>query len=98
AKLEINEGCLSVPDMRATVIRHAEVDVEFTNRSGEFRRTTIRGLTAGTFQHEIDHLNGTLFLDRVRDTRTLTTWEMFERYGRADFEEQAREIVERYGS
>ena len=40
-----------------------------------------RGLTAGTFQHEVDHLDGVLFVDRVADPRTLTTWEQFERFG-----------------
>jgi hypothetical protein len=39
-----------------------------------------------------------LFLDRVSDPRSLTTWEMFDRHGRAEFEARARDIVERYGS
>ena len=44
-----------------------------------------RGLTAGTFQHEVDHLDGMLFLDRVRDPTTLTTWEQFNRHHREAF-------------
>ena len=43
-------------------------------------RRCRRGLTAGTFQHELDHLDGMLFLDRVTDPATLTTWEQFERF------------------
>ena len=57
-----------------------------------------RGLTAGTFQHELDHLDGTLFVDRVSDPRTLTTWDEFERFHRDAFVERARRIVERVGS
>jgi peptide deformylase len=44
-----------------------------------------RGLTAGTFQHEVDHLDGVLFLDRVTDPRSFSTWEEFERHGKAEF-------------
>ena len=47
-----------------------------------------RGLTAGTFQHECDHLDGVLFLDRVTDPTTFTTWEQFERFHRAAFVER----------
>jgi peptide deformylase len=96
--VEINEGCLSVPDLRGTVRRHAEIVVEFEDRDGATERQTVAGLTAGTFQHEIDHLDGLLFLDRVADPRTLATWAMYDRYERADFEERARAIVARYGS
>jgi peptide deformylase len=96
--VEINEGCLSVPDLRGTVPRHAEIVVEFEDRDGATERRTVAGLTAGTVQHEIDHLDGLLFLDRVADPRTLATWAMYDRYERADFEERARAIVARYGS
>ncbi len=40
----------------------------------------VEGLTAGTFQHEVDHLDGVLFLDRVTDPRSFSTWEQFERH------------------
>jgi peptide deformylase len=97
-QIEINEGCLSVPDLRGSVARSAEVEVEYEDREGATRRQAVRGLTAGTFQHEIDHLDGVLFLDRVRDPRSLATWEMFDRYERRAFEEHARAVVERWGS
>jgi peptide deformylase len=95
---EVNEGCLSVPDRRGSLSRHAEVLVRFLDRDGEPKELVARGLTAGTFQHGVDHLDGVLFLDRVEDPATLTTWEQFERHGRAAFEAHARAIVERYGS
>jgi peptide deformylase len=96
--LEINEGCLSVPDLRGTVDRAAAVRVRYLDRHGDERIEERRGLTAGTFQHELDHLDGVLFLDRVRDPATFTTWEQFDRHHRKRFEEQARAIVERLGS
>jgi peptide deformylase len=97
-EIEINEGCLSVPDLRGTVRRSAVVVVEYEDRAGTTQRQTVRGLTAGTYQHEIDHLDGVLFLDRVGDPRSLATWEMFDRHQRRAFEEHARAVVERWGS
>jgi peptide deformylase len=96
--LAINEGCLSVPDLRGTLERAAAVRVRYLDRHGNPCDEERRGLTAGTFQHEFDHLNGVLFLDRVRDPATFTTWEQFDRHGRAEFEARARAIVERLGS
>jgi peptide deformylase len=97
-QLEINEGCLSVPDLRGTVDRAASVRVRYLDRDGVEQVEGRRGLTAGTFQHEVDHLDGVLFLDRVRDPATFTTWEQFDRHHRSRFEAQARAIVERLGS
>jgi peptide deformylase len=98
ATVEINEGCLSVPDLRGTVPRFEAVRVRYLDRDGGAHDEVRRGLTAGTFQHEVDHLDGVLFLDRVRDPATYATWEQFDRHGRAAFEARAREIVERLGS
>jgi peptide deformylase len=94
----INEGCLSVPDLRGEVPRHVTIRVRYLDREGEQHEEIRRGLTAGTFQHELDHLDGVLFVDRVEDRSTLSTWAEFERYHRAGFEERARQLVERVGS
>jgi peptide deformylase len=83
--LLINEGCLSVPDLRGDVARHLRVSVQYFDRNGAPSSVEAEGLTAGTFQHEVDHLDGVLFLDRVADTRTLSTWEQFARHGERDF-------------
>jgi peptide deformylase len=96
--VEINEGCLSVPDLRGNVMRHVNVRVRYLDRDGNEHDEVKRGLTAGTFQHECDHLDGRLFLDRVVDTTTLTTWEQFERFHRDDFVARITEFVERVGS
>jgi peptide deformylase len=94
---EVNEGCLSVPDLRGNLTRHVNVRVRYLDRDGNERDEVVRGLTAGTFQHEIDHLNGTLFVDRA-DPRSLATWEQFERHQRDEFVERATELVRRVGS
>jgi peptide deformylase len=95
---EVNEGCLSVPDLRGSLERYVSVRVRYLDRHGAPVEEVRRGLTAGTFQHEVDHLNGVLFLDRVEDPKTFTTWEQFDRHGRAAFEARARALVERVGS
>jgi peptide deformylase len=96
--VEINEGCLSVPDLRGSVMRHVNVRVRFLDRHGVVYDEVKRGLTAGTFQHECDHLDGVLFLDRVTDPTTFTTWAQFERFHRAAFIERISEFVARVGS
>jgi peptide deformylase len=95
---QINEGCLSVPNLRGEVPRHMSIRVRYLDREGTEHEEVRRGLTAGTFQHELDHLDGTLFLDRVSDPSTFSTWEQFERFHREEFMERARRIVERTGS
>jgi peptide deformylase len=95
---QINEGCLSVPDLRGEVPRHVNIRLRYLDRQGMEHEEVRRGLTAGTFQHELDHLDGTLFVDRVADPRTLTTWAQFERFHKDAFVERARRLVERVGS
>ena len=94
----INEGCLSVPDLRGTLDRHVTVRLRYLDRDGAEHDEIRRGLTAGTFQHEVDHLDGILFLDRVSDPTTFTTWEQFERHHRDAFVARITEFVERVGS
>lgn len=96
--VEINEGCLSVPNLRGSVKRHVNVRVRYLDRHGVAHDEIKRGLTAGTFQHECDHLDGVLFLDRVHDPRSFTTWEQFERFHRDAFIERINEFVARVGS
>jgi peptide deformylase len=95
---EINEGCLSVPNLRGDVPRHLAVRVRYLDRDGVEREQVVRGLTAGTFQHEVDHLDGVLFVDRVVDPKTLTTWEQFERFRRDEFLARVDSLVARSGS
>ena len=92
------EGCLSVPNLRGEVRRFTGVKVRAWDRHGKDVELDIKGLTAGTFQHEVDHLDGKVFLDRVEDTRTLATWADFERHHMAAFVERAKALVAKFGS
>ena len=91
------EGCLSVPNLRGVVERLTEVRVTGLTREGEPFERRARGLTAGTFQHELDHLDGVLFVDRVKDPKTLCTWAEFDRYHKQAFVERIVPFVRRMG-
>ena len=91
------EGCLSVPNLRGRVKRHVSVRVQAWDRHGKPIDEVVHGLKAGTFQHEVDHLNGKIFVDRA-DPSTFTTWTEFERHHRARFVEEVQQLVARVGS
>ena len=78
--LESYEGCLSVPNLRGKVERFANLRVEYVDRHGEPHGFECSGIKAVTYQHEVDHLDGKLFVDRVKDTTTLTTWKNYGRH------------------
>ncbi|MEX2280259.1 MAG: peptide deformylase [Acidimicrobiia bacterium] len=92
----INEGCLSVP-LRGDLQRHVTIEVSYLDRDGVAHTETRLGLTAGTFQHEIDHLDGRLIVDRI-DPATLATWEQFEAHQREAFVARITDFVRRVGS
>jgi peptide deformylase len=73
------EGCLSVSGYRAVVSRSKVIEVECLDECGTFRRIRANGWYARILQHEIDHLNGMLYVDRM-NARTLMTNEMYQRY------------------
>src|SRR2546423_611736 len=60
------EGCLSVPGFNATVVRPSRAVLKGLDRHGEAQRLEGSGLLARAFQHEMDHLDGTVFVDRLR--------------------------------
>ncbi len=93
-----NEGCLSVPNLRGTVRRAVHLHVAAWDRHGQPIDETVHGLKAGTYQHEVDHLDGVLFVDRVTDPTSFTTWTEFERFHRAAFVERVTALVARVGS
>jgi peptide deformylase len=92
------EGCLSVPNLRGLVARHVSLRLRAVDRHGQPIDQVVHGLTAGTYQHEVDHLDGKLFVDRVTDTTSLCTWQEWERYQRAAFVERVGKLIERFGS
>ncbi len=92
------EGCLSVPGLRGVVPRVVGVRVEALDRAGTLIDQEVWGLSAGTYQHETDHLFGTLFVDRVEDTKTLCTRDAFDRHHRAGFVARVEALVARFGT
>ena len=66
----IREGCLSVPDYTGNVLRYERTVVEGLTPNGEIRTIIASGFEALAFQHEVDHLHGTLFLDRIQSLST----------------------------
>jgi peptide deformylase len=74
------EGCLSIPNLRALVERPRKIRVDYLDLAGERRSIEAQGFLATVFQHELDHLAGVLFLDRVRDTTKIATLEEFQRH------------------
>ena len=95
---ENNEGCLSVPNLRGTVKRFVHVRVQAWDRHGNAIDEVVHGLKAGTYQHECDHLQGKIFVDRVTDPTSFTTWTEFERHHKAAFVERVQALVTRVGS
>ena len=92
------EGCLSVPNLRGVVERSTEIRLRGLDREGRAIDRVVKGLTAGTFQHEADHLDGVIFIDRVKDPRTLATWAEFDRFHKQAFVDRIVPFVQRMGS
>ncbi|MBI3827292.1 MAG: peptide deformylase [Candidatus Rokubacteria bacterium] len=74
------EGCLSVPDMRGMVPRHTAVRLECHDRDGLPVSLVAKDFFARVIQHETDHLNGIVYLDRMRDLSTLAHIAEWQRY------------------
>lgn len=62
---EVDEGCLSFPNEFAKIIRPAEVTAEYTDRNGKRMRVKAKELLAQAISHEVDHLNGEVFIDKI---------------------------------
>src|SRR5690606_16193104 len=63
------EGCLSVPGLRGFVERPQHVRVRYTDLQGDTHALELEGFLATVFQHEFDHLDGVLYIDRIKDSR-----------------------------
>jgi peptide deformylase len=74
------EGCLSIPDIRGMVPRHADITLKALDRSGKSVERRLTGFPARVAQHETDHLDGVLFFDRMTSMQSLTFLEEFSRY------------------
>ena len=74
------EGCLSIPDFRGRVPRWRKLRVDALDRKGKRLQFTAEDFFARVVQHEFDHLMGKVYLDRMKDLRTLTHFAEFQRY------------------
>jgi peptide deformylase len=75
------EGCLSVPGLRGRVPRYTKIRLRAYNRQGKRVDFVAEGFHARVIQHECDHLQGKVYLDRMRDTSSLMFIEEFMKYG-----------------
>ena len=85
------EGCLSVPDLRGQVPRSTGVRLTGLDRHGKPIDITLRGFPAAVVQHECDHLDGKLYVDRMESMESLTFLGEFERYVRPKLVEEVNE-------
>ncbi len=81
-KREVEEGCLSVRWLYGKVLRSLRVTIKAYNERGEAIERGASGLLAQIFQHEIDHLNGTLFIDKAKEIWEMTEAEIKEATGK----------------
>jgi len=97
-RINVYEGCLSVPNLRGKVDRCPEVRIEGFDRDGQSLSFVAKGISAGTFQHELDHLDGLVFTDRMNDASSLSTIDEFAANYEEEFKQQVISIVKNYGS
>lgn len=73
------EGCLSIPGIRGNVPRYQAIELEFYDRFGKLQKMEMTDFVARIVQHECDHLNGIVFVDRVESTRDLITEKEYQK-------------------
>ena len=88
------EGCLSVPNLRGKVKRYNTINVTYYTKDAKKITENIKGLESIVYQHEIDHLDGYLFTDKVEDNSTLVTYENYQKY----YEEEYKKELEDFNS
>ena len=73
------EGCLSIPEIRGYVPRYEAIEIEYTDRNGKLQKQELTDFVARIFQHEYDHLNGIVFLDRLESTQDIITEQEYQK-------------------
>ena len=73
------EGCLSIPGIRGLVPRYQQIAVEYTDRQGNYQRRELTDFVARIFQHELDHLDGIPFVDRLESTKDMVTEQEYQK-------------------
>ncbi len=73
------EGCLSIPGIRGWVPRYQAIEIEYTDRDGKLQKQELTDFVARIFQHEYDHLDGIVFLDRLESTQDIITEQEYQK-------------------
>ena len=73
------EGCLSIPGIRGMVPRYQAIEVEYIDRDGKLQKQELTDFVARIFQHELDHLDGIVFLDRLESTHDIITEQEYQK-------------------
>ncbi len=73
------EGCLSIPGIRGLVPRYQAIEVEYTDRNGKVQKQELTDFVARIFQHEYDHLDGIVFLDRLESMQDIVTEQEYQK-------------------
>ncbi len=88
------EGCLSVPNLRGKVKRFKKINIRYYDREANYIEENIIGLPSIVYQHEIDHLDGILFTDKVYDNSTLVTYSNYLEYHQKKYEKELTKFIE----
>jgi peptide deformylase len=73
------EGCVSGPELYAKALRYSKIRLSYLDENADEHESDFSGLAAQVLQHEVDHLNGILFVDRVKDTKSYTTFSEYKK-------------------
>ena len=87
------EGCLSVPNLRGKVKRYNTINVTYYTMDAKKITEDIKGLESIVYQHEIDHLDGYLFTDKVEDNSTLVTYENYQKYYEEGYKKELENFI-----
>lgn len=86
------EGCLSVPGLRGLVERPRKIRIDYLDEKAKPRTLTVEGFLATVFQHEFDHLEGMLYVDRINDTRNLAYLEEYQEFIASSSQDEPRKL------
>ena len=84
------EGCLSVPNLRGKVKRYNNINVTYYTEKGKKITENIKGLESIVYQHEIDHLDGYLFTDKLEDNSSLVTYDNYVKFYEEDYKKELK--------
>ncbi len=88
------EGCLSVPELRGLVYRPRKIQVDYLDREGKPQKIVAEDFLATVFQHELDHLAGVLYIDRIKDTTKPAFIEEYQKYWLPEEDSEVGELAD----